>query len=463
MILSLTLILVSAIALGVVHFLLIGRYVKSTRTNMMLHSAEQINNLTTELTNNFNPATERFYRLNIDLISQSLQSFIIVTDTNGKIISSSKSARKFLTSNNLDISDFSEVINGKSITKTGVYNSIFEQNILTVASPIKKDDAVYGLVFLNAPMPELSKDTYALFFLLFISIAVSSILGFFLSYFLSRNISKPIKELSKAARLIAKGEFKNRVHLSDVEELKELETAFNSMARSLESHENVRTSFVANVSHDLRTPMTTITGFVEGILDGTIPNERQNEYLGIVLGEAKRLSNLVSGFLDLSRYEAGEVELHKTSFDINEMIRSVLISLENIILYKNININVTFESENWYVYADELAIHRVIANLLDNATKFADEGGQIEISVTHNSDKTIVSISNSGSFISDEDKKYIWDRFYKTDKSRTVDKQGMGLGLYIVKSIINQHKEKIELENDENFTRFTFTLQSDKN
>lgn len=463
MILSISLILVSAIVLGAMHFFLIGGYVKSVRTNMMLHSAEQINNLTAELTNNFNPATERFYKLNIDLIAQSLQSYIVVTDTNGKIVSSSKSARNFLTSNSINISDFTEVINGKSLTKTGVYNALFNEHILTVATPLKKDDTVYGIVFLNAPLPELSKDAYSLLFLLLISVAVSSVLGFFLSLFLSKNISNPIKELSKAARLIAKGEFRKRVKISDVEELKELGTAFNSMARSLENHENVRTSFIANVSHDLRTPMTTISGFVQGILDGTIPRERENEYLGIVLGETKRLSNLVSGFLDVSRYEAGEVELHKTSFDINEMIRVVLISLENIILQKNLNINITLETENWYVCADEVAIHRVIANLLDNATKFADADGELEVIVKHNDDKTIISISNTGSGISDEDKKYIWDRFYKTDKARTVDKQGMGLGLYIVKSIINQHGEKIELQNDENFTKFTFTLQSDKN
>jgi len=171
----------------------------------------------------------------------------------------------------------------------------------------------------------------------------------------------------------------------------------------------------------------------------------------------------VSGFLDVSRYEAGEVELHKTSFDINEMIRVVLISLENTIVQKNLSINITLEAENWYVCADEVAIHRVVANLLDNATKFADIDGELKIAVKHNDDKAIISISNTGSGISDEDKKYIWDRFYKTDKARTVDKQGMGLGLYIVKSIINQHGEKIELQNDENCTKFTFTLQNDKN
>ena len=213
------------------------------------------------------------------------------------------------------------------------------------------------------------------------------------------------------------------------------------MAEELGKNDRARSDFISNVSHDLRTPMTSISGFVDGILDGTIPKELSDKYLAIVSSEVKRLSNLVNVFLDTSRYEMSEIHLNITSFNICEMIRTIIASQESLITGKNINLNLIFTNENIFVKGDESAIHRVIANLVDNASKFCNENGEINISVTHSSKKAVFSIENTGAEISEEDQKYIWDRFYKTDKSRAKDKKGAGLGLFIVKNIINQHND----------------------
>jgi signal transduction histidine kinase len=204
--------------------------------------------------------------------------------------------------------------------------------------------------------------------------------------------------------------------------------------------------------------MTTISGFVGGILDGTIPHEKQSDYLKIVLSETKRLSKLINSFLDISRYDEANAPLNKTSFDIVEMLRVVLLSFENTVNERSISIYFEYPQENIFVFADESEIYRVAVNLIDNAVKFVNDGGNIDVLVKLDHNKVFVSIANTGEGISDDDKAYIWDRFYKTDKSRTGEKGGFGLGLYIVRSIIKNHGEDIYLDNSGGKTSFTFTL-----
>ena len=233
------------------------------------------------------------------------------------------------------------------------------------------------------------------------------------------------------------------------------------MADSIEQLETMRRSFVANVSHDLRTPMTTIGGFVQGILDGTIPPEKQNQYLTIVLDETKRLSRLVNELLDISKMEQGSFTLELRDFNINEMIRLSVIKLEKRITEKNIQLSVSFQTEDQWVTADKDHIQRVLTNLMDNAIKFTQEGGFIDIRTGKTDrNKVFVSIQNSGIGIAHEDLAHVFDRFYKTDKSRSLDKNGTGLGLYIAKSIIKEHGETIWAESEpDEFTRFNFTLK----
>ena len=221
----------------------------------------------------------------------------------------------------------------------------------------------------------------------------------------------------------------------------------------------MRSSFIANVSHDLRTPMTTIIGFVEGIMDGTIPEEKRQWYLSIVLDESRRLSRIVTDLLDLSKLEQGSFNIEPREFDINELMRLSIIKFEKRITEKNISLTVGFETENMRVDADKDAIQRVITNLFDNAIKFTPEGGFIDVNTGVKDGSAYVSIQNSGLGIEKKDLMHIFDRFYKSDKSRSLDKNGAGLGLYIVKSIIQAHGERVWAESEPGeFTRFSFTL-----
>jgi len=456
--LSITIILVSALVMGFVHIVLIDRYVISAKTTALLQSAERISELTAALSVNYSPQLQNFYTLNMDLITQNTQSHIIVTDVNGRVLKFSTPDKKYIVNKNINIDDFQAVMQGENVYKVGAFDYIFGQRIYTVAVPVRVQNKVHGAVFLNSPMPEMHRDRNTLFSMLVVSALISSIVAFALSYIISKKITKPIRELSSVAHHLAKGNYEKRVEISNVSELAELGEAFNTMAEAIENHETVRTTFIANVSHDLRTPMTTITGFVQGMLDGTIPPEQYNKYLKIVQSEALRLASLVSTFLDISKYEEDRMPLYKTQFDISEMIRVALASFEAKIKEKDIEASFEFDSENTFVFADENEIYRVIMNLLENAVKFANDGGKISIKCIPKGKKTLISVANTGEGISSEDEKYIWGRFYKSDKSRSTPNKGYGLGLFIVKSIINRHGEKINLNTSQDITEFSFTL-----
>jgi len=279
------------------------------------------------------------------------------------------------------------------------------------------------------------------------------------SYILSRKITKPIKAIGDAAKAFSKGEFKERVKVSGRDEISKLSETFNKMADDLEKIENLRRSFVANVSHELRTPMTTIIGFIDGILDGTIPEDTHKDYLSIVLSESKRLSRLVSDLLDIVRMEEDEFKLDVSEFDINEMIRRLIIGFERRIEEKNISVNVNFSSHVCEVFADSDGISRVLTNLIDNAIKFTNDNGSIDINIKLAKSDVVVTIRNSGDGILDIDRKHIFDRFYKADKSRGINRDGTGLGLYIVKNILYMHGRDIAMNSVAGeFTEFTFTL-----
>ncbi len=458
--LGLSVILTSAVVMGSIHILLINRYTISSKTNTMLQNAQRISELTAAVATVYNSQLESFYRLNMNLVAQSTQSYIIITDTKGGVVNFSGPSQEVFLSKSIDISAFDAVLGGENLFKVGVFDSLFGKKVFTVAVPVTINGTVYGVVFFNSPMPEVQKDRSALFSMLAVSIVASSLVAFILSYVLSKQLIKPIRGLSGAAHELARGRYDRRVEVGSIAELAELATAFNTMAEAIEKHERVRAAFVANVSHDLRTPMTTISGFVEGILDGTIAPSQQTEYLKIVSAEAKRLSRLVSTFIDISKYEEDKATLNQTAFDIIEMLRVVMLSFEAALHDKDISVSFEYEDENIFVIGDENEIHRVVQNLMDNAVKFTLRGGAIRTSVRRQDKKIYVSVSNTGEGISDADKQYIWDRFYKTDRSRTRNDDGFGLGLFIVRSIIRQHGEQIILDNQQEQTTFTFTLPS---
>lgn len=280
------------------------------------------------------------------------------------------------------------------------------------------------------------------------------------AYFITEFTVKPLREMNRAARKFAAGKFESRVVVRGKDEVAQLAEAFNQMAESLENLETMRNSFVANVSHDLRTPMTTISGFIDAIRDGVIPPDQVDHYLEVISKEIHRLSRLVATLLDLSRLQTGDRKFFMKPFDICEMARVIVISFEKQIEEKRLEVDFQCEQDRLYVMADHDAIYQVFYNLCHNAVKFSKEGGRLRIRIQETRGKKIqISVYNEGEGIPRSDIPMVFERFYKSDKSRGLDKAGLGLGLFISKTIITAHKEKIWVTSQGGrYCEFFFTL-----
>ena len=300
-----------------------------------------------------------------------------------------------------------------------------------------------------------SQNMSRIFLLYLISIVIITLIA---TYLIVKQISGPIVALSKAAKSFARGDFSRRVALPKYhDELYTLTDSFNSMADEIMKAENERKGLIANVSHDLRTPMTTISGFVDAMLDGTIKPENQDKYLHIISDEVKRLSRLANDMVELSRFQSGTFEFHPTSFDLTEIVRRIVISFEQKIVAKNIEIDMDIP-DVLNIFADRDSIFRVVYNLTDNAVKFTNQNGRMSFKITQNGSNAVMSIENSGTPIPPDEAKKVFERFYKLDKSRSENKHGAGLGLYIAKTIVGRHGGDIYATSLPDGTRFTFTL-----
>lgn len=265
--------------------------------------------------------------------------------------------------------------------------------------------------------------------------------------------------MSHAAKAFGNGDFSIRVSPKSRDEIGDLGMAFNNMANSLSNSEGMRRSFIANVSHELKTPMTTIAGFIDGILDGTIPPEKHDHYLKIVSVEVKRLSRLVKSMLDLSRIDSGELKINPVKFDLTDTVCSTLLTFEKSIEEKNIEIRGLDDAAPLNITGDQDLLHQVVYNIIENAVKFTNAGGYISFVLTDSIDRASVSIENSGMGIPAEEVPMVFDRFYKTDKSRSRDKNGLGLGLYLVRTIIKLHGGEITVRSVESsFCCFEFYI-----
>ena len=300
----------------------------------------------------------------------------------------------------------------------------------------------------------------------FLGIAAIVAMGVFaaallMSLVYSKRMARPLDEMAAASRKFARGDFSVRVKQQEdpTDEMGALIESFNKMADSLESAEARRSEFIANISHELRTPMTTIAGFADGILDGTIPKEDEEKYLISIRDETRRLSRLVRDMLDVSQMKAGAADpARRTVFDLTELILQTMLSFESRATKKNLDVDPQFPENHIMVRADKDAITQVIYNLTDNAVKFAAPGSCIIVRLYKDEGKAYVSIKDYGETIPPEDLPFIFDRFHKSDRSRSLDKDGVGLGLYLVKSIINSHDEDIAVKSEDGMTEFVFTL-----
>lgn len=317
-----------------------------------------------------------------------------------------------------------------------------------------------GYIFLSSGMADMSEMWRAFSTLFsFVTLAVI-VIALIITMLTTKKQTEPINEMARAAHRFERGDFSARVkETGRKDEIGELSEAFNLMANSLERSENLRREFIANVSHELKTPMTTITGFADGILDGTIPPEKQEEYIRVISSESKRLARLVKSMLEMSQLQAMDASvLRKKSFDIAEVIRLTLLSLETKINDKTLDVDLQLPEEAMITRGDKDSITQVVYNLIDNAIKFADKGSVLQLSLWKQGGKAYVAVENTGTTIKEEELPLIFDRFHKSDKSRSMDREGVGLGLYIVKTILDNHNEDIYVTSQDGVTRFVFTL-----
>ncbi len=338
---------------------------------------------------------------------------------------------------------------------------LFTEDTFFAGYPVYMNDTFVGAYFASMPVSVKLK-AYAsnMVGMYFWSAMFAAALSFLVIYAFTAKLTNPLRQMSNATKSYAQGDFSKRVNVRGSDELAELCQSFNQMATALSVLESSRRSFVANVSHELKTPMTTIGGFIDGMLDGTIPPEKHEEYLGIVSAEVKRLSRLVTSMLNLSKMEAGELDIKPSNIDISQLLINCMLTFEQEIEKKNITINGFENLQQKLIFADRDMIYQVVYNLIDNAVKFTNENGTITVIVGETKDrKDFVSIENTGEGISQEETGRIFERFYKVDKSRSYDVKSAGLGLYLCKTIIEMHRGRIFAESQKGkFTRFTFVL-----
>ena len=390
---------------------------------------------------------------------------VFITDAEGAILLA-RGNESLQTENGVRVPAqiMSKLSRKENISENGTLDGVFSSSTMIYAVPVSNGDSeVCGAVFVCASsviMTELLSDITRAVVMSILWVMLAALVAV---YIVTERIIEPLKEISIAAHQFAAGRFDKRVTVKGSDEVAELATAFNQMAESLDNYETMRNTFISNVSHDLRTPITSISGFVDGILDGVIPPEKHHYYLEIVSSEAKRLSRLVASLLELSRIQAGERKFNPVPFDICEMARQIVISFEKSIEDKRLDVEFDCESDNMTAVADRDAIYQILYNLCDNAVKFSREGGLLKISVkTAKNKRLTVSVYNEGQGISEADLPYVFERFYKSDKSRGLNKTGVGLGLYISKTIIDSHEEKIWVESKQNdYCRFSFTLKTE--
>ena len=408
--------------------------------------------------------SSRDFLLNLDLSSRVSGADAIICDSTGRVVLCSDSPfgceHQMLV---IEEQYLNRVLQNGIATDTGAVPDLYPDARYIVSVPILDANTQkgVGIVMVSSPLAQTTmvleriSDIY-----LFVALIVVVVAGVVMTFF-ARQQSKPLQDMARVANAFGHGDLNARVRLEGdyPQEIEELALAFNNMATSLQKSEYQRQEFVANVSHELKTPMTTIGGYIDGILDGTIPANRSRQYMQIVSDETKRLSRLVRSMLDISRLQdqGGIPDEKKTRFDVEECAGQVLITFEKKIMDKHLDVDVDIPELPTYTYACEDYITQVIYNLLDNAVKFCPEGGTLGLKISKSNTKIFVSVSNDGDTIPADELPLVFDRFHKLDKARN-KKDGWGLGLYIVKTIVCSHGEDISVTSKDGKTAFTFTL-----
>ena len=392
--------------------------------------------------------------IQFDLLSDMTDTRVWLVSNSGLIVmDSTKMAVGF------SIMEADATFLDKTFQENVYFKGIMSQPMLCVMVPVLHDFASKGHLVLAMEMEKIEAES--IYYLDFVNIAYLMFQPILLAVLLLvyRMTAVPVKRMAEAAKKFSRGNFKEPLELVASEEYLELGNTIQYMGDKLKNADDAQRKFVSNVSHDFRSPLTSIKGYIEAIKDGTIPQEMQEKYLDIVIFETERLTKLTSNLLELNSFDENGIVLHKTEFDINQMIKQIALSFEGTFKKKKLVLNLVFSEKEQFVKADMDKIQQVLYNLIDNAVKFSNQEASIRITTEEKGNKVMIAVKDYGVGIPKESQGRIWERFYKTDSSRGKDKKGTGLGLSIVKEIITAHEENISVVSTEGVgTEFIFSL-----
>ena len=401
----------------------------------------------------------------LEIIGESAEAYLFFTDGQGNVLIASDPAKLTTDTVPLDICQRANAVADPDARHYHAFGdlggALTEKSYIAAVQTIDDQSLFSGWLFLCSSGAQLTDFKQQFWSNFLLSACVMLLCASVLTRLLMRQLTDPLQKVTDAAQRFGGGDLSVRVEGVEGDgEVADLARTFNQMAENIQSNDNSRGQFMGNIAHELRTPMTTIKGFVDGILDGTIPAEKHHQYLTIVSDEVKRLSRMVRSMLDLAKIEAGEMKLNPAEFDLNSTVCQVIFSFEQAIEAKNLDI-IGLDVDKIMVSADPDLMHQVIYNLIENAVKFVNEGGYIEVKYHSDGARTLVAIRNSGSGIAPQDLPNVFERFYKTDRSRSQDKTGVGLGLYIVRTVIQLHGSEIHVSSTEGeYTEFAFSIPS---
>ncbi len=461
------LILVSFLVLGVSFVTLSYQYTTNRQMDALEDNAAFIGEFTATYRSQGMDIRSDGFRAYIYSLAKISNAHVLLCETSGEVVYSADGAGQgeldTLVGKTLPGLVTSRLLADGHYNRMGDLGGLFDATRYIAGRPIvvrtAAGDATIGMVLVSTAadnMTELWRSLSGIFILTALAVMV---VAFAFTMFTTRRQTKPLKEMAQTVREYGRGEFDKRMSETErTDEMGELARAFNAMADSLDQAEKRRSEFVANISHELKTPMTTIAGFADGILDGTILPQQEAAALETISSETKRLSRLVRRMLDVSRLHAQDGVTAQQPFDIVELTARTMVSLESKINDKSLDVVAALPETAIKVWGDPDAITQVCYNLLENAIKFSRPGGHLWVEITEQGGKAVVAIRNEGETIPPEEQALIFDRFHKSDKSRSMDRDGVGLGLYIVKTILNEHKEDVSVQSEDGVTEFRFTL-----
>ena len=438
-------------------------YIEKVKKDSLIQSAEDVSSYISQISRGELDASEQYVFPYLDALSESISADIMLADLDGRIVFVSSADTKHSEGGFLPPMVTNE-LEDEPFFAYGNIGGFYDKAYYVAAVPVyDANDSLSGYCVVAQHTVWSSDAVPSVFFVFTLVVLLSALLIFALTSVYAFNTTRPLKQMTAATKRFAAGNFESRVYVKNKDEIGELAESFNEMADSLASMEGIRRNFIANVSHELKTPMTSISGYIDGILDGTIPKTEQEYYLSIVSEETKRLSRLVTSMISLSKIDSGEIKVNKTAFDVLDVIFSVLQSFEAKLSDKKLTVEGLDIEENITVFADRDLLHQTIYNLVENAVKFTPDSGVIRFDFSKENGFNVISIENSGKGILPEDIRFVFDKFYKADKSRSSDKRSMGLGLYICRTVISLHGGKITAESKpDEYCKFTFTLPEQK-